>query len=276
MVGPTFGRARAAGAAGVAAAALLTGCGVGVGDAGSAPANRPAPRTTPGPSLYSDVAARMTEAGTARFVFSGSGGGETVSGAGAMRFRTGSYDADVALTMPQTGRVRAVLSPLAVYLELPAVKGLPKSKPWVRVSAAPETPIGRQLSPVVEQLRSAFDPEQVLGLLRSATRVEQVGPATVENVATMHYRADVALRRATRDAEGPVREQYQSMLDAGATTLRFDLWVDTAGLPRRYSADLPTADGLYSVTGIYRGWGAKVEIAEPRPQQVFDADKLTG
>lgn len=240
-------------------------------------ASRPRPETTPGPLLYEQVSQRMVEVGTAEFVFSGIGGGETVSGAGSMRFAADdAFDADVTLTMPQTGRVRAVLMPSESYLALPAAKGLPKSKPWVRVPADPTSTVGRELEAVVEQLRSSFDPAQSLGLLRAARRVEEVGPAVVEGESTTRYKATVDLRRATRATAGPAREQFQSMLDAGATTLRYDVWVDVSGLPRRYSADLPTAVGVYSVTGVYRDWGEKVDIERPTAKQVYDADKLKG
>lgn len=266
-------------AAALLVTALLSGCGL-VADpaadgAGSA-TSTPRPVTTPGPALFADVTERMVDQGTATFTFSGIGGGETVSGTGAMRFTESSFDADVELTMQQSGEVRAVLLRSASYVALPEAKGLPGKKPWLKVRPTPRTEIGKRMRPVVDQLRGAFDPAQGLGLLESARRVEEMGPATVEDVATTHYHAQVDLRRATARAEGPVKEQYQSMLDAGVRTLEYDLWVDTDGLPRRYSTDIPTTAGLFSITGIYRGWGEKVSIETPKPKQVFDADKLKG
>ena len=211
---------------------------------------------------------------TATFTFSGIGGGQTVSGTGTMRFSYEDFDADVTFTMPETGRVRAVLLSTASYLALPAAKGLPTDKPWLKVAPLPSSPFGKRLRPVVDQLRASFDPEQSVGLLRSATTVEEVGPATVEGVPTTRHHAVVDLRTATAGAEGAAREQYQSMLDAGVKTLEHDVWLDTSGLPRRFSTDLPADEGLYSVTGIYRDWGAAVRIRRPAAEDVFDADKL--
>lgn len=262
-------------ASAVLAAALLTGCGV-VSDPGNDAAVRPAPVTTPGPALYADVSDRMVEEGTATFIFSGVGGGETLSGQGAMHFEDGAFDADVSLTMPATGRVRALLLPNASYLEMPATKGRDKAKPWMKVAARPATRLGRTMLPVVEQLRTSFDPAQSLGLLRSARRVTEVGPATVEDVPTTQYHAVLDLRRATAQVDGATRDQFQSMLDAGVTKLEYEVWLDTTGLPRRFSADIPTTSGLYSVTGIYRDWGRRVDIVAPKAKQVFDADKLKG
>jgi hypothetical protein len=260
------------------AVALLTGCG---STADPAPtdgeaASRSLAVTTPGPALYTDVARRMAGEGSATFTFSGVGGGKTVSGSGQMRFEYGEFDAVVELTMPATGEVRAVLLPDASYLELPKTKGLPKKKPWLKVSALPKSAIGRDLRPVVDQLRASFDPEQSLGLLQAARRVEEVGPATVEGEPATRYHARVRLRDAIQHTEGLARDQYRTMLDAGVRALEYDVWLDATGLPLRYTTDIPTTSGLFSVTGIYRDWGKKVRIDQPKPGEVFDADKLKG
>lgn len=262
------------GLAAAALAAALAGCG---GDVSAGSPGTPQPVSTPGPELLAEVSERMREAGSVEYVFSGIGGGRTQAGAGTLRFEGDSYTADVSLSMPQTGRVRAVLGPEESFLALPAAKGLPRSKPWLKVTAGADTPIARQLHPVLEQFRATFDPARNLGLLAAAEDLEEVGPVTVEGVATTHYRADVRLRRAVRAASSdPVREQYQSMLDAGATTLTYDVWVDVTGLPRRYSAELPSASGLYSVTAVYRDWGEGADIERPGAKEVYDAERLTG
>jgi hypothetical protein len=257
---------------------LLTGCTSLDPDpsAGAGEQTRPAPVSTPGPDLYAAVVDRMVEGGTATFTFSGIGGGQTVSGTGQMRFQAGTYDADVELTMPETGKVRAVLMPSVCYLALPSAKGLPKDKPWLKVAPIPTSGFGKQLTPVVDQLRGSFDPSQALGLLQAARTVVEVGPSTVEGVPTTRHHAVIGLRRATAMAEGPLEKQYQSMVDAGVKTLEYDIWLDTDGLPRRFSTDIPTAVGLYSMTGIYRDWGEKVSIESPSAKEVFDADDLDG
>lgn len=144
-------------AAALLAVALLSGCGVlaDSGADGAGPAARPRPVTTPGPDLYEAVADRMVSEGTATFTFSGIGGGETISGRGAMRFGDDAFDADVAVTMPDTGEVRAVLLPSESYVALPAAKGLPRGKPWLKVPAAPRSELGKAMRPVVDQMRGS-------------------------------------------------------------------------------------------------------------------------
>ncbi len=242
-----------------------------------------APRTVSGPALFEAVTLRMAEEQTATYTFSGSaGGGETRSGWGALRFLRGdrparTFDADVRLRSNSTGLLRAVLLPDEVFLALPAAKGIPRSKPWLRVSDAPRTRLGRDLGPVAEQLRVAFDPGQSLGLLRAAERVEVVGPGTVEGVATTEHRALVRMSRAITVAEDPaVKAQYRAMLDAGVRTLRFQVWLDATGLPLRLSAEVPTTRAVFSVTGVYRRWGEPVRIAAPGAKKVFDSDRIKG
>ena len=239
--------------------------------------------TQSGSVLYAAVTRQMVAEGTATYTYSGSsGGGETQSGSGSLRFLPSgpdarTFDADVTVTSPTTGRMRAVLLPGAVYLALPPAKGLPRSKPWLKVSATPKTALGRQLTPVAEQMRTAFDPGQGLGLLRAAGPVEEVGPATVEGVPTTQHRATISLRKASRLAEdAATREQYRAMLAAGVRTLQYELWLDTRGLPRKIRAAVPTTQGLFSETGVYRAWGEPVKINAPGPKQVYDADSIKG
>src|SRR6187551_1331660 len=71
----------------------------------------------------------------------------------------------VSLTSPETGRMRAVLLPAATFLALPPAKGLPRNKPWLKVSEATRSALGRQLQPMGEQLRASIDPAQNVGLL---------------------------------------------------------------------------------------------------------------
>ena len=238
--------------------------------------------TQAGAALYADVSRAMVAEKTATYTYSGSsGGGEIQSGSGAMRFLAGpdarTFDADVTVTSPTAGRMRAVLLPGAAYLALPPAKGLPKNKPWLKVTQNPRTELGQKLSPIANEMRAAFDPGQGLGLLRAAGRVEEVGPDTVEGVPTTRHRATVNLRRAARLVEDPAaREQYRAMLAAGIDSLEYELWLDASGLPRKVRAEVPTTQGLFSVTGVYRDWGDMVKIAAPKAKQVYDADAIKG
>jgi hypothetical protein len=243
----------------------------------------PAVSTVSGEELFQSVADRMVTEGSTTYTFSGStGGGETRSGSGVMRFsglRNGlpAFSAQVSMSSPTGGMVRGVLLPDAFYLALPPAKGLPKSKPWLKVSPTPRTSLGRELRPVAEALRANFDPAQSLCLLRAADQVEEVGRDTVEGVPTTRHRATVRLRHAMQiTADSALREQYNAMLTAGVRTIEYDIWIDDGGLPRRVRADVPTATSLFSVTGVFRRWGDPVRIAAPSPKHVFDSDRITG
>ena len=186
-----------------------------------------------------------------------------------------TLDADVTTTSTDTGRVRAILLPDAFYLALPPARGLPKDKPWLKVAEEPRTTLGRQLLPLVQQLRAAFDPAQVLGLIRSADRVVELGPSTVEGRPAVLHRATVDLRRAAAAVADPgLTAQYEAMAAAGVRTLQVDLWLDSRGLPGRMQVTVPATVGVYSMTGVFRDWGEKVTIAAPTAKQVFDSDAI--
>lgn len=235
----------------------------------------------PGPVLYSALAARMVAQRTATYTFSGSsGGGEPQSGAGALRLHSAtgpdsSFEAEVTLTSADTGRVKAVLGPKEFYLALPPAQGLPRDKPWLKVPADPTNALGRELQPMVQHTRAAFDPSQSLGLLRIAPSVTEVGRDTVDGVTTTEHRAMVDLRQVESMTTDPgLREQYQAMLDAGVRTLEVRVWLDDEGLPRRFSAAVPGTTAVFSMTGIFDRWGKAVTINVPRARNVLDAEAL--
>lgn len=241
------------------------------------------PRTVSGSALYDAVTRRMRAAQTATYTFSGSaGGGEVRSGSGRLRFvgsvpAARSFDADVTVRSDSTGVLRAVLLPNVAYLALPPAKGIPRRKPWLKVSGSPRTPLGRVLRPVAQQLRAAVDPGETLAVLRVARRVQVLGPDPVEGVPATRHRALVGLRRSVTAVTDPtVAAAYRTMLAAGVRTLRFELWLDRSGLPLRLRTDVPRTPSVYSMTGVFRGWGAPLRIVAPTPAQVFDADRIKG
>jgi len=239
--------------------------------------------TTTGPMLYAAVTRQMAARGTATYTWSGtSGGGTTVAGTGSLHFLASgspghSFDADVTVTSPETGRMRAVLLPTATFLALPPGKGMPRNKPWLKVSEGTRSPLGRQLQPMGEQLRASIDPAQNVGLLLAAGQVTEVGPGRVDGVPAVEHRALVDLRRAIQLASDPdARAQYRAMLAAGVQTLEYEIWVDANSLPLRVHADVPRTTGVFSMTGVFRRWGDQLRIVAPTAKQVFDADALKG
>jgi hypothetical protein len=244
-------------------------------------ATLPAADTVSGPVLYDQVTQRMLAERTATYTFSGSsGGGEARSGWGTMRFVAGpndstTFDADVELTSLSTGRLQAVLLPGTSYLALPPAKGIPVGAPWLKVAARPSSSLGRAMAPLADQLRATFDPRESLGLLMAAGRVTVVGPSSVDGTPAVEHRASIDLREAVGEATDPtLRSQFKAMLQAGITTLRYQLWLDHTGLPLRVRTDVPTAQGVFSVTGVFTRWGDPVTIAAPGAKQVYDADRV--
>ena len=165
---------------------------------------RPQTPTQSGPVLYAAVTRQMVAEGTATYTYSGSsGGGETQSGSGVAALPppgpdARTFDADVTVTSPTTGRMRAVLLPGAVYLALPPAKGLPSSKPWLQGVGHPQTGASAASSPR-SRTRCAprSTPARAWACSGPPAGSTEVGPATVEGVPTTQHRATISLRRAT-------------------------------------------------------------------------------
>ena len=168
--------------------------------------------------------------------------------------------------------MRAVLLPAASYLALPAAKGLPKDKPWLEVPGRPGPQLGKQLGPVVDQMRASFDPAQGLGLLGPPAGSTEVGPATVEGVPTTQHQAIVDLRRATAWSRtgGP----RAVPVDAGRR--RSDPGVRAvagpAGCRRKVQHRHPDRPGPLLGDRDLPWLGREGHIAAPG-KQVFDADR---
>ena len=153
--------------------------------------------TRSGTALYAAVTREMVAKGSTTYTYSGSsGGGETQSGSGVAAVpAVGPGRADL-----RRGRHGHVADDGTDACGVAARRRLPRAAAGQGaatqqalaegVGRAPETELGRQLTPVAEQMRAAFDPGQGLGLLRAAGRVEEVGPATVEGVLTTRAPGD--------------------------------------------------------------------------------------
>ena len=153
-------------------------------------------------------------------------------------------------------------------------RGCPRSKPWLKVSEAtrstarpPAAADGRAAAGLV---RPRAEPRPAAGRRHGRPRS---GHGTVEGVPATEHRAIVDLRQAVQLAGDPgVRAQYRAMLAAGVRTLEYELWVDDDSLPLRVHADVPRTTGVFSMTGVFRRWGDRLQIVAPTAKQVFDAD----
>ena len=152
---------------------------------------------------------------------------------------------------------------------------LPGGQQWVKLDLSK---LGKSAGLDLSKLLSGsqMQPGDLLSLLRTdGAKIHKVGSATVDGVATTHYRVVV-------DTSSRLKELGTSPLLAGVAAqmprIPEDVWVGKDGLVRRVrvSVDLPhgTTPVRTAVAMDLYDYGAQVDIAAPPAGQVFDATDL--
>jgi hypothetical protein len=267
-----MGRGRWTGIAAVlaigAVALVSAGCGGGTGSALS----------------FDPVAAAATktqQAGAARirFVLHFAGANRTVAvrGAGAIDGARSELTFNTAL--PQLGASTFKEISLeqngdyVVYLRLGALASqLPGGKHWVELDVSK---LGKSAGLDLGKLLSSsqLQPSDLLSMLKAeGAQVRSLGAATVDGVATTHYRVTVDTAKALQ-AQG-----LTSPLLAGAAAelpkVLVDVWIGKDGLLRRIRLAAPTAQGRLDLTMNLFDYGTKLAISAPPSSDVFDATQL--
>lgn len=213
------------------------------------------------------------------------GSGAIDGGNSRLSFRLGSF-------LHQTGMHSAAMAQLAhgsvqeitteqngnyfVYLRLGSLVAsqLPGGQQWVKIDLSE---LGRSAGVDLSKLLagSQLQPGDLLSLLRSnGAKVHKVGPATVNGVATTHYRVVVDLRARLKELGSPLL----SAAAAQVPKVPEDVWIGKDGLVRRVrvSVNLPHggAPAHTAMTMDIYDYGAGIHIEAPPSSQVFDATQL--
>jgi hypothetical protein len=258
-----------AAAVAIGAVALVSaGCGGGTGSALS----------------FDPVAAAATktqQAGAARirFVLHFAGANRTVAvrGAGAIDGARSELTFNTAL--PQVGASTFKEISLeqngdyVVYLQLGALASqLPGGKHWVELDVSK---LGKSAGLDLGKLLSGsqLQPSDLLSMLKAeGAQVRSLGAATVDGVATTHYRVTVDTAKALQ-AQG-----LTSPLLAGAAAelpkVPVDAWIGNDGLLRRIRLAAGTPQGRLDLTMNLYDYGTKLAISAPPSSDVFDATQL--
>jgi hypothetical protein len=258
-----------AAAVAIGAVALVSaGCGGGTGSALS----------------FDPVAAAATktqQAGAARvrFVLHLTGANKTVAVRGAGAIDGASSELTFNTTLPQLGASTFQEISLeqngdyVVYLQLGALASqLPGGKHWVELDVSK---LGKSAGLDLGKLLSGsqLQPSDLLSMLKAeGAQVRSLGAATVDGIATTHYRVTIDTAKALQ-AQG-----LSSPLLAGATAelpkVPVDAWIGNDGLLRRIRIAAGTAQGRLDLTMNLSDYGTTVAISAPPSSDVFDATQL--
>ena len=215
-----------------AATVLVVGCGSSGG--GSADLK-------PGGSVKALLAGSVDKTEAAknakiRLDFSGDVAGQNLSfgGDGIADFAGKKFQ--ISLALPAAAGISGTIEERIIgkdfYLKLPAAaSSATGGKPWVKFDASE---LGASSTTGLNF--TSQDPTQLLATLRGVSdSITTVGPATVRGVETTHYRAEVDLSKAVEKSGADSSAMQQFTKSLGATTIPEDVYLDKAGLPRRFA-----------------------------------------
>ena len=164
-----------------------------------------------------------------------------------------------------------------IYLKLGFLSSqLPGGKQWVKLDL---TKLGKSAGLDLGQLMSGsqLQPNDLLGMLEAeGAKVQKLGPATIDGVATTHYRVKVDLAKALQ-ANGLTSPTLKEI--AGRMKTATDqVWIGKDGLVRRvrlaYSMKTQSGNSHAVMTMNLYDYGAHVSIAAPPSSAVFDATQF--
>lgn len=189
--------------------------------------------------------------------------GVTVAGTTQQVAATGSVDwnagtAELTATLPAAGSVHEIVTPDAVYVQLPG------STQWRRL------PVDR--GSTAGTLGGALDGSRVLADLAHVGQVTRKGPQTIGGVATTRYDARVdagALLSSALGMSGNPQLEGLLRLAAGAANPgRVSVWLDASGrlvqVQESFTADVPMMGRLALVSTVrFTRIGEPVTITPP-------------
>jgi|tagenome__1003787_1003787.scaffolds.fasta_scaffold20943869_2 hypothetical protein len=164
-----------------------------------------------------------------------------------------------------------------VYLRLGVLASqLPGGKQWIKLDI---TKLGKSAGLDVGKLLSAsgqIQPADLLSTLESAgAKVHKLGSARIDGAATTRYRVtiDVAKLLQSKGLTSPLLSSAAAQMK----TMTENVWIGKDGLVRRiglrYGLPVNGSPKMTMVLDIY-DYGAKVDIAAPPSDQVFDATQF--
>ena len=125
------------------------------------------------------------------------------------------------------------------------------------------------------------DPRQGLAFLDGAAEdgVEKLGSEEIRGVDTTHYRAEIDLEKAVKEAGGVTDpEAFRRFVDSlGTKTIVVDTWIDSENRVRRVSLPLPLppeAEGEAKMSMDYFAFGTDVDVTVPPEADVVDVGAM--
>jgi hypothetical protein len=172
--------------------------------------------------------------------------------------------------------------PPQLYVKIAHAPGVPfpKGKAWFEISL-PSQAAGRSL-PFLPLGNVTANPMDLLSALTAiASKVTDLGPATIRGVAVTHYRVSVDLAKAEAHQRPWARAEFHSFASSlDSATLPVDVWVDGQARVSRIAISLPQGSGMpagfrVSQAVDYYDFGAPVQVSAPPASEVLSGSEFS-
>jgi|GEM_PF-595244 len=164
------------------------------------------------------------------------------------------------------GGVRVILFEDVAYAQIEMLKGLlDTDKPWLKIDLKQRPADRAKVDRIFEQFRSA-DLKSNLAMLTASKDVEQAGREPVGGVETTHYSGTFPVEEALRLL--PAEQRAKVTFPPGGEKVKFDVWVDDEGLPRKLQlSEVQTGIGTATATVFFKSFNEPMSIEAPPADQ---------
>ena len=182
------------------------------------------------------------------------------------------------------GGVEVRYLPPRLYVKFAGTAGVPvpEGKAWVEMSLPSQATDGSlPFLPLGDVNASPMD--LLAALTAIASKVTDLGPATIRGVAVTHYRVTVDLAKAEAHQRPQERAEFHSFASSlDSATLPVDVWVDGQARVRRIAISLPMPPGSGMPAGFrvseavdYYDFGIPVRVSAPPASEVMSASQFS-
>lgn len=264
--------------------AVLTGC-ASTSTAGT-PSAGSSPRISTAAQLADMVSANASRAGSFHFTTRKVDDFVIASEVGVMTLNSPNQIDDTitgSATFAQSqpdGSSQVIITGGRAYLALPKALLTPGQRPWLLVHANLPAWQGDStnnlLATYFQDAPQDNDPATLINQLAPAARIASTTTESLNGLPTTHYALTVDLPKVLADlpADSNRKELYKSITGQGLTSTTADIWLNSGGLPVKYSMTLSGHDAItnktvqYTFVGIYSEWGQPVTVSAPPAGQV--------
>lgn len=182
-----------------------------------------------------------------------------------------------------TGGAEMRFLPPRIYVRIadPSGVAFPTGKSWIEIPVPSQADGSLPFLPPGDVNASPMD--LLSALTAIASKVTDLGSATIRGVAVTHYRVTVDLAKAEAHQLPPARAEFHAFASSlNATMLPVDVWVDGQATVRRLAVSLPVQQGSGLPAGVHLSeavdfydFGIPVLVSAPPASEVISASEFS-